>query len=85
MTRSSPRTAFFLAAAALALAAIAQFRGQPAQAAVFNPDSFTLDNGMQVVVITNQRAPVVTHMVWYRVGSMDEPPGRTGLSHLLEH
>ncbi len=57
----------------------------PAGAAVFNPDSFTLDNGMQVVVVSNHRAPVVTHMVWYRAGAMDEPPGRTGAAHLLEH
>ena len=40
----------------------------PAQAAVFNPQSFTLDNGLQVVVIPNHRAPVVTHMVYYKVG-----------------
>jgi len=56
-----------------------------AAAAVFDPDSFTLDNGMQVVVVSNHRAPVVTHMVWYRAGAMDEPPGRTGVAHLLEH
>jgi predicted Zn-dependent peptidase len=36
---------------------------------------FFLDNGMQVVVITDDRAPAVTHMVWYRVGAADEPPG----------
>ena len=54
-------------------------------AAVFNPQTFTLDNGMQVVVITNHRVPVVTHMVWYRVGAMDEPPGKSGLAHYLEH
>ena len=54
-------------------------------AAVFNPQTFTLDNGMQVVVITNHRVPVVTHMVWYRVGAMDEPPGKSGLAQYLEH
>lgn len=54
-------------------------------AAVFNPQTFTLENGMQVVVITNHRVPVVTHMVWYRVGAMDEPPGKSGLAHYLEH
>jgi zinc protease len=56
-----------------------------AAAAVFNPESFTLANGMQVVVVSNRRAPVVTHMVWYRVGAMDQPPGKTGVAHLLEH
>ena len=52
---------------------------------VFNPESFTLDNGMEVVVITNDRAPVVTHMVWYRVGAADDPRGKSGLAHYLEH
>jgi zinc protease len=46
---------------------------------------FTLDNGMQVVVIPDRRAPVVTHMVWYRVGAADEPPGVSGIAHFLEH
>ncbi len=46
---------------------------------------FTLDNGMRAVVIEDHRAPVVTHMVWYRVGSADEPPGKTGIAHYLEH
>ena len=59
--------------------------GPPPSAAVFNPQSFTLKNGMQVVVVTNHRVPVVTHMVWYRVGAMDEPPGKSGLAHYLEH
>ncbi len=52
---------------------------------VFNPESFTLDNGMQVVVVPIHRMPVVTHMVWYKAGSADEPPGKTGVAHLLEH
>ncbi len=56
-----------------------------ALAQVFNPTSFTLDNGMRVVVVENHRAPVVTHMVWYRVGSADEVPGKTGLAHFFEH
>ncbi len=46
---------------------------------------FTLDNGMQVVVIEDHRAPVVTHMVWYRAGSADEQPGVSGVAHFLEH
>lgn len=52
---------------------------------VFNAKSFELDNGLQVVLIPNHRAPVVTHMVWYRVGSADEDKGETGLAHFLEH
>src|SRR6056297_3702010 len=47
--------------------------------------SFTLNNGMQVVVIEDHRAPVVTHMVWYRAGSADERPGVSGVAHFLEH
>jgi zinc protease len=52
---------------------------------VFNPKTFTLSNGMQVVVISNHRMPVVSHMVWYKAGSADELPGKTGAAHLLEH
>jgi zinc protease len=47
--------------------------------------TFTLKNGMQVVVIPDHRAPVVTHMVWYKVGSADEPQGKAGIAHFLEH
>jgi zinc protease len=56
-----------------------------AQAKVFDPATFTLDNGLQVVVITNRRAPIVTHMVWYKVGAADEPLGKSGIAHFLEH
>lgn len=45
----------------------------------------TLDNGMDVIVIPDHRAPVVTHSVWYQAGSMDEQAGRTGIAHMLEH
>ncbi|MFZ2587935.1 MAG: pitrilysin family protein [Alphaproteobacteria bacterium] len=47
--------------------------------------STKLDNGMNVVVVPDHRAPVVVHSVWYTVGSMDEETGHTGLSHMLEH
>lgn len=47
--------------------------------------SYTLDNGMDVVVIEDHRAPVVVHMVWYRSGSADEPIGASGVAHFLEH
>ena len=46
---------------------------------------FTLANGLQVVVIPDHRAPVVTNMVWYRVGASDEPAGKAGIAHFLEH
>ncbi|MGB5865863.1 MAG: pitrilysin family protein [Sulfitobacter sp.] len=46
---------------------------------------FMLDNGMQVVVVEDHRAPVVQHMLWYRAGSADEPKGSSGVAHFLEH
>jgi zinc protease len=46
---------------------------------------FTLANGLQVVVIPDHRTPVVTHMIWYRNGSADDPIGKSGIAHFLEH
>jgi zinc protease len=56
-----------------------------ARAQSFQAESFTLDNGLQVVVLPNHRVPVVAHMVWYKVGAADEPAGSSGIAHLLEH
>ncbi|MEK0084227.1 M16 family metallopeptidase [Benzoatithermus flavus] len=56
-----------------------------APSGVFHPETFGLDNGMEVVVVSNHRAPVVAHWVWYRVGSADSPLGKSGLPHFLEH
>lgn len=50
-----------------------------------NVTTFTLPNGMDAVVIEDHRAPVVTHMVWYRTGAADEAPGKSGIAHLFEH
>ncbi|MBU1210678.1 MAG: insulinase family protein [Alphaproteobacteria bacterium] len=47
--------------------------------------AFKLDNGLEVIVVPDTRAPVVTHMVWYRVGAADEPKGASGIAHFLEH
>ena len=47
--------------------------------------TYTLDNGMEVVVIEDHRVPVVVHMVWYKIGAADEPPGHSGIAHFLEH
>ncbi|WP_296430052.1 pitrilysin family protein [Yoonia sp.] len=47
--------------------------------------TYMLDNGMEVVVIEDARAPVVVHMLWYKVGSADEPVGASGVAHFLEH
>ncbi|QHQ35952.1 M16 family metallopeptidase [Algicella marina] len=60
----------------------------PQQAAAVSGEdvhTFTLENGLEAVVIVDRRAPVVTNMVWYRVGSADEPAGRSGVAHFLEH
>jgi zinc protease len=46
---------------------------------------FTFGNGLELVVIPDHRAPIVTHMVWYRVGAADEEAGKSGLAHFLEH
>ena len=46
---------------------------------------FTLANGLEVLVVPDHRAPVVTHMIWYKVGAADETPGKSGLAHFLEH
>ena len=47
--------------------------------------SFTLENGLKVVIIPDHRAPVVTQMIWYHVGSADEAPGKSCIAHFLEH
>ena len=57
----------------------------PAAAAVFDAKSFSLANGLQVVVVSNHRVPIVTHMIYYRVGALDEPAGQSGIAHFLEH
>ncbi|MCJ2111874.1 insulinase family protein [Methylobacterium sp. E-025] len=44
-----------------------------------------LANGLQVVAIPDRRSPIVTHMVWYRNGAADDPPGKSGIAHFLEH
>jgi zinc protease len=84
----------------LALLAAATFLTQPALAAdlpqgvpvaqlvkrVSIPYStFTLKNGLRVVVHEDHKAPIVAISVWYHVGSKDEPAGRTGFAHLFEH
>ena len=75
-----PFTRFVFVTAALAATAFAA----PAQAAPQVAD-FTLVNGLELVVIQDHRAPVVTHMIWYKVGAADETAGKSGLAHFLEH
>ncbi len=74
--------AAFLVMAISGVAAAASSDNRSAQEAV---STFTLDNGLEVVVIPDRRAPIVTHMVWYKIGSADEPPGKSGIAHFFEH
>ena len=72
-------------AGGLRVLALALAAAGGAEAGVFFPRTFTLDNGLRVVVIENRRAPVVVQHVWYRVGAADEAPGEGGLAHFVEH
>jgi zinc protease len=75
----------FGAYAVLLATALEIILGRGASADVFGAESFTLDNGMQVVAIPNHRVPIVSHMIWYTVGSADETLGKSGIAHFLEH
>ena len=70
----------------LGFAPLAPAAAQAEPAAVDIPfETFTLPNGLRVVVHTDRKAPIVAVNVWYHVGSKDEPQGRTGFAHLFEH
>ncbi len=56
-----------------------------ASAKQFDAESFTLSNGLQVVVVPFHRAPAVTQMLWYKAGAYDDPPGKSGIAHFVEH
>src|SRR3984957_20311907 len=78
---------FTVALLAALLPALAVSTSTLAQTAATSssPATFTLGNGLQVVVIPDHRTPVVTQMIWYKVGSADETSGKSGLAHFLEH
>jgi zinc protease len=82
---TSKRHVFRLAAAMLAAVFSAGAAAATDNASSTKVADFTLDNGLELVVIPDHRAPVVTHMIWYRVGAADETPGKSGLAHFLEH
>jgi zinc protease len=73
------------AAAFTAITLLTTASADPARASGPEVSHFHLANGLEVVVIPDHRTPVVTHMLWYRVGSADETPGKSGLAHFLEH
>jgi zinc protease len=78
-SRRRPLAALAFAAALLAASPVV------ADTTAAPPANFTLANGLRVVVIPDHRTPVVTQMIWYKVGSADETPGKSGLAHFLEH
>ena len=80
MSRVFLKTGLKAAALAIVLAPLAE---APAEAAEIS--DFTLNNGLQAVVIEDHRAPVVVQMVWYKAGSADEVRGKSGIAHFLEH
>jgi len=82
LCQSAGRALGILALAALGFVALAS---GPARAEGPEISHYTLANGLEIVVIPDHRTPVVTHMVWYKVGSADETPGKSGLAHFLEH
>lgn len=86
----SRRTALsgLLAAGALAAPRIVSAQGTappPLSGGRFAVETFSLANGLRVIVLPSARAPVVLHMVWYEVGGADELEGQSGLAHFLEH
>lgn len=79
-TRSYRRVAGTFAFGALLLSG-----APPAAAQHFEAERFTLTNGLEVAVLPNHRTPAVTAMVWYKVGAADDPRGKSGIAHFLEH
>jgi zinc protease len=59
--------------------------GPPAGALNIDVTEFKLENGLNVVIVPDHRSPVVTHMIWYKVGAADDPKGKAGIAHFLEH
>ena len=82
---SSSRSVACLLALVLTCAFLTDGMSAEAPSSSVRLSSFTLDNGLQVVVIPDHRTPVVTQMIWYKVGSADETAGKSGLAHFLEH
>ena len=82
MLQNGPRRFFTLVIALMTLALSPQTFAEDGKSRLSH---FKLENGMEVLVIPDHRAPVVTHMVFYRVGAADEPMGKSGIAHFLEH
>ncbi len=85
LAQTAPASAAKTAAAAPQTALAPAPLSELAASVALKHDSFTLPNGLRVVVHTDRKAPVVAVSVWYHVGSKDEPLGKTGFAHLFEH
>ena len=85
MARKGMRPLAVLTTLALLSCGAALAQGSGPQDSEPKVSHFTLKNGLELVVVPDQRAPVVTHMIWYKVGAADETPGKSGLAHFLEH
>ncbi len=84
-SRSNVHPRPFAVLSAAALLAVAAFPAARAETIGPKIADYTLANGLELVVIPDHRAPVVTNMIWYKVGAADEVPGKSGLAHFLEH
>ena len=84
MTLHACRVSFFAAMLSGAMLSSVSVFAEPRVTSA-PPATFTLANGLVVVVIPDHRTPVVTQMIWYKVGSADETAGKSGLAHFLEH
>src|ERR1700730_11171286 len=82
--RAVPKTLIRILPIMSLCAALAALSPRTAAAAP-SVTQFSLANGMEIVVIPDHRTAVVTHMVWYRAGAADEPMGKSGIAHFLEH
>ena len=71
------------AATALSLMAVTAVAND--DISIANTHEYVLDNGLKLIVREDHRSPVAVTMVWYKVGSVDEPRGKGGISHMLEH
>lgn len=87
MRIGSPRCLSLLLASALAIlpGAASANNAAPSPSVPIPYEQFELPNGLRVIVHTDRKAPIVATDLWYRVGSKNETPGRTGLAHLFEH
>jgi len=91
--KRGPAALFIAVTIGMAVPALAEDKSatpaqsQTSQIPRIAPDAstFKLANGMEVVVIPDHRAPIVTHMVWYKIGAADDPAGKSGIAHFLEH